>query len=67
MNEKRLTLNAVRELLNEDQSKITVKANATPDKEMTADIDVTHRMKPEDVVLKMTSQIKLLPSKSFYK
>ncbi len=67
MNEKSLNLNAVRELVNDETSKVTVQANISPGKEINAVVDVTHRLKPENYVLRCDSVVTVMPDNKVYR
>ena len=66
MNEKQLHLNGVRELVDEETSKITVDVNTNPGKQLHIVMDLTHRLRPHNFVLRSNSIITVLPDNRLY-
>lgn len=67
MNEKHLHLTGVRELVDEETSKITVDVTTKPGKQLHMVMDLTHRLKPHNYVLRSNSVITVLPDNRVYK
>lgn len=67
MNEKNLALTAVRELINDEKSKININININPDKQIAALINLTHKLKPENYIFSANSVVTVMPKGTTYK